>query len=275
MIRLQVLLDRAAFSPGQIDGLHGENTRQAIAAYREAKNIGAGDLADAALLQSLASTDNGPVTADYVLTQADVSGPFSPAPNGEELSAQAANGTNFTTARERIAERFHISEILLQALNPGVDFMRAGQTLIVPVLRATPLPAVARIEVNKTERAVRAFDASGTLVAFYPATIGSGDNRSPSGNLTVVGVANEPDYLYDPSRLTYGPRDKKINVPAGPNNPVGTVWIDLSKDTYGIHGTPDPSKIGKTASHGCVRLTNWDAEQLAAAVKPGVAVRFV
>jgi lipoprotein-anchoring transpeptidase ErfK/SrfK len=129
--------------------------------------------------------------------------------------------------------------------------------------------------VDKTERSVRAFDEAGTLVAFYPATIGSGDNRSPSGNLTVVGVANEPDYLYDPSRLTFGKGGEKVSVPAGPNNPVGTVWIDLSRDTYGIHGTPDPSKIGKTASHGCVRLTNWDAEQLAAAVKPGVAVRFV
>ena len=139
----------------------------------------------------------------------------------------------------------------------------------------TPLPAVARIEVDKREKAVKAFDASGALIAFYPATIGSGDNRSPSGNLTVVGVANEPDYLYDPARLSYGPGGKKVSVPAGPNNPVGTVWIDLSRDTYGIHGTPDPSKIGKTASHGCVRLTNWDAEHLAAAVKPGVPVKFV
>jgi len=274
LIRLQVLLDRSAFSPGMIDGLHGENTRQAIAAYREAKGLGSGDLADAALLQSLSASDPDPVTAQYTLTQMDVSGPFS-SPPGQDLAAQAVAGTRFSTARERMAERYHISEALLAALNPGVDFTSAGQTLMVPALRNTPLPEVARIEVDKAERAVRAFDGSGTLVAFYPATIGSEDNPTPGGDLTVVGVAPEPDYLYDPSRLTFGKGGPRVTVPAGPNNPVGTVWIDLSRDTYGIHGTPDPSRIGKTASHGCVRLTNWDAEQLAAAVRPGVHVRFV
>ena len=274
MIRLQVLLDRSSFSPGVIDGLHGENVRQAIAAYREARGLGTGDAVDAALIQSLATADAQPVTTEYTLTQADVSGPFSPPPAGEDLSVQAAQGTNFSTARERIAERFHMSEALLQALNPSVDFARAGVAILIPALIDRPLPQVARIEVDKAEKAVKAYDAAGTLVAFYPATIGSGDNLSPSGNLTVVGVAPEPDYLYDPSRLTFGKGKERVTVPAGPNNPVGTVWIDLSRDTYGIHGTPDPSKIGKTASHGCVRLTNWDAEQLAAAVRPGVEVRF-
>lgn len=274
LLRLQILLDRAAFSPGEIDGLHGENTRLAVAEYRKAKGLGSGDVADAALLQSLATTDSAPVTAEYRLIQADVSGPFSPPP-GNDLAVQAAAGTDYSTARERIAERFHISEILLQALNPGVNFTIAGAAILVPALRDTPLAAVARIEVDKTDRAVRAFDASGTLVAYYPATIGSGDNPTPSGSLTVVGVAPHPDYLYDPSRLSFGKGGEKVVVPAGPNNPVGAVWIDLSRDTYGIHGTPDPSKVGKTASHGCVRLTNWDARRLAAAVKPGVTVRFV
>ena len=274
MIRLQILLDRSAFSPGQIDGLHGENTRQAIAAYREAKNLGSGDVADAALLQSLTSADAGPVTQDYVLTTADVSGPFSPPPS-EDLKAQAAAGTNYSTALERIAERFHVSESLLQTLNPGVDFRTAGARIMVPVLNMTPLGAVARIEVDKREKAVRAYDASDTLIAFYPATIGSGDNPSPSGEVKVNGVARAPDYTYDPSKLSYGPGGDKVIVPAGPNNPVGAVWIDLDRPSYGIHGTPNPTKIGKSASHGCVRLTNWDAQQLAAAVKPGVMVRFL
>lgn len=275
MLRIQILLDRSAFSPGQIDGLGGENTRQAIAAYRKANDLGAGDQADAALLQALTTADGGPVTGEYVLTQADVSGPFSPPP-GEDMAAQAANGVNYSTALERIAERFHISETLLQGLNPGVDFRSAGARIVVPQVDSPALAEVARIDVDKAEKAIRAYDASGKLVAFYPATIGSTDTPSPSGNgLKVNGVARAPDYTYDPSRLSYGPGGEKVVVPAGPNNPVGSVWIDLSKDTFGIHGTPDPAKIGKTASHGCVRLTNWDAEQLAAAVKPGVTVRFI
>jgi lipoprotein-anchoring transpeptidase ErfK/SrfK len=274
MIRLQILLDRSAFSPGQIDGLHGENTRQAIEAYREANNLGTGDVPDAALLQSLTATDAGPVTQDYVLTTADVSGPFSPPPT-EDLKAQAAAGTNYSTALERIAERFHVSEALLQTLNPGVNFQSAGARILVPALNMTPLASVARIEVDKSAKAIRAYDASDKMIAFYPATIGSGDNPSPSGEVKINGVARAPDYTYDPAKLSYGPGGDKVIVPAGANNPVGAVWIDLDRPSYGIHGTPDPTKIGKSASHGCVRLTNWDAQQLAAAVKPGVMVRFV
>lgn len=274
LLRIQVLLDRSAFSPGMIDGLAGENTRQAIEAFRKANDLGDGDMADQALLDRLIATDAAPVTADYVLTAADVAGPFNPPPV-QDLTALAAAGTNFSSPRERLAERFHITEGLLQGLNPGVDFSKAGQRIVVPAVDDAPLAPVARVVVDKSEKAVRAYDATGRLLAFYPATIGSSDRPAPSGVLTVKGVANTPVYTYDPRRLTYGPGGRKVVIPAGPNNPVGTVWIDLSRDTYGIHGSPDPSKIGKTASHGCVRLTNWDVEQLAAAVKPGVVVRFI
>ncbi|WP_284223804.1 L,D-transpeptidase family protein, partial [Brevundimonas denitrificans] len=262
------------YSPGVIDGLGGENTREAIAAWGKANGLSADGGADAALLQALASADAGPVMTQYVLTAADVAGPFSP-PAGDDLAATARAGTNFTSALERLAERFHVTEALLQGLNPGVDFRRAGQTLVVPAVNDAPLTGVARIVVDKTERSARAFDASGALLAFYPATIGSSERPAPSGTVTVVGVAPAPDYTYDPARVSYDRGDERVVVPAGPNNPVGTVWIDLSRDTYGIHGSPDPSKIGKTASNGCVRLTNWDAEQLAAGVKPGVEVRFI
>ena len=274
LVRLQILLDRSPFSPGVIDGLAGDNTRQAIAAWRKANDLGAGDAADAALLQRLAAADAGPVMTTYVLTAADLAGPFSPPP-GTDLAAQAAAGAHYSSARERLAERFHVTEALLQGLNPGVDFRRPGQTLVVPAVADRPLGEVARIVIDKTDRSARAFDASGRLLAFYPATIGSSERPAPSGTLRVVGVAPEPDYTYDPAKLSYGPGDRKFVIPAGPNNPVGSVWIDLSRDSYGIHGTPDPSKIAKSASHGCVRLTNWDAEQLAASVKPGVEVRFI
>lgn len=274
LVRLQILLDRSRFSPGVIDGLGGENTRQAIAAWRKANNLGEGGTADPDLLQRLAAFDAGPVMARYTLTAADIAGPFSPPPNGE-LADLVRDGVHFSGPLERLAERFHVTEALLQGLNPGVDFRRAGQTIVVPAVTDAPLDGVARIVVDKTERSARAFDAAGTLLAFYPATIGSNERPAPSGTVTVVGVAPEPDYTYDPDRVSYDRGDARLVVPAGPNNPVGTVWIDLSRDTYGIHGSPDPSKIGKTASNGCVRLTNWDAEQLAAGVKPGVVVRFI
>lgn len=272
LIRVQILLDRSAFSPGVIDGLAGDNTRQAAAAFRRASGM-TGDAVDADLLRKLAETDRSAAMTSYTLTEADLAGPFSPPPG--DLASQAENGVNYTSARERVAERFHITEPLLQALNPDVDFRRAGVRIVVPAVSANALPEVTRIVVDKTERSLRAFDASNRLVAFYPATIGSTERPAPSGTLSVVGVAKEPDYTYDPAKLSYDRGPRKVTVPAGPNNPVGSTWIELSRASYGIHGTPDPSKVAKTASNGCIRLTNWDAEQLAAAVRPGVEVRFV
>jgi len=273
LVRVQILLDRSTFSPGIIDGLHGTNLRQAAAAWRKANGL-TGDAIDAELLRKLTEADGGEVMGNHTLTPADVAGPFSPPPG--DFAEQAANGVRYTSALERLAEHFHIAPALLQGLNPGVDFTRAGQTIVVPRIGAAPLPGeVDHIVVDKAEGSVRAFAEDGRLLAFYPATIGSGDNPTPSGVVRVNGVARNPDYTYDPSKLSFDRGDRKIVIPAGPNGPVGVVWIDLNKPSYGIHGTPDPEKIGKTASHGCVRLTNWDAWQLAAAVKPGVEVRFV
>ena len=276
LIRAQILLDRAAFSPGVIDGLGGDNSRQAIAAYEKANELPEDGILDPAVFAKLTAADKGTVLQDYTLTDADIAGPYLGAVP-ETLEAQAAlESIGYATIEEALAERFHTTETMLATLNPGVDLSRAGTVLVVPAVSPTKLSAdVARITVDKTERSVRAFDASGKLIAFYPATIGSTDRPAPSGTVTVVGIAPEPNYTYDPTRVTYDRGDKKLVIPAGPNNPVGSVWIDLSRDTYGIHGTPDPSKIGKSFSSGCVRLTNWDAEQLAASVKAGVEVQFI
>ena len=143
---------------------------------------------------------------------------------------------------------------------------------------ATPLAKgdVARIEVSKAKAEVTAYDDKGQILAIYPATVGSKERPSPSGSHRVNGVAWNTDYVYDPAKLHWGPRSHgKLHIKPGPNNPVGVVWIALNAPSYGIHGTPDPTTIGKTASHGCVRLTNWDAVALAQGVKPGVMVDFV
>ena len=273
IVRAQILLDRARFSPGIIDGLDGGNLHRALAAFKAANGLpDNGDL-DQAVFARLTQAAS-PVTTHYTITAADVAGPFRPVPT--KLEDQAAlSALNYASAFEALAEKFHVSEALLSALNPNANFESVGATIVVPAVTAAPLPApVTRIVVDKGDSAVRAYGSDGTLLAFYPATIGSSERPAPTGRLTVVGVANEPDYTYDPERVSYDRGSRKLVVPAGPNNPVGSVWIELSRDTYGIHGTPEPSEIAKTASNGCVRLTNWSAEQLAAAVKPGVEVIF-
>jgi lipoprotein-anchoring transpeptidase ErfK/SrfK len=281
VIRAEVLLARTRFSPGVVDGQYGSNFAHAIAAYQTAQNLPSNGTVDAATWRSLLGQPDAarPVARSYVITAADVAGPFAP-DVGEDfvkLSALAA-GPQFNSPLEALAERFHMSQALLTALNPGVNFATAGQVIVV-VDDAHPGLAkgqVARIDVSKSGASARAFDASSALIAFYPATVGSTERPSPSGTHKVVGVAWNPDYTYDPAKLKWGPRKAgKLVVKPGPNNPVGMVWIDLNAPSYGIHGTADPDTIGKTASHGCVRLTNWDAVALAAGVKPGVEVQFI
>lgn len=273
--RAQILLDRANFSPGVIDGLGGDNTRQAIAAFEKAAGLPQDGVLDAEVFRRLTAGDDGRVLTDYTITAADLSGPFIGQVPANLPDMAKLKTVGYATPLEMLAEKFHMTEGLLQALNPGVDFAKAGQTIVVAAVAQTDLAAeVAHIVVDKAERSVRVYDAADKLLAFYPATIGSSARPAPSGEVTVVGVAPEPNYTYDPDRVSYDRGDRKVIVPPGPNNPVGSVWIDLSRDTYGIHGTPDPSKVGKTFSSGCVRLTNWDAEQLASKVKPGVRVTF-
>ncbi|MHB1109785.1 MAG: L,D-transpeptidase, partial [Devosia sp.] len=171
--------------------------------------------------------------------------------------------------------RFHMDADLLEALNPGTAY-RAGDVVFVAAFGPNRTGKVARIEADKSLRQVRAYDASGTLLAAYPATIGSQETPSPTGTHVVQGVATMPDYTYNPKvNFQQGDNTEILKIPPGPNGPVGTIWIDLSQPTYGIHGTPEPSLIDKVASHGCVRLTNWDAEELAELVTPGVTVEFL
>lgn len=275
LLRAEVLLARAHFSPGVIDGQEGGNLQNAISAFETAHDLTVDGKMDEKVWAALA-VDRRPVLTDYTITAEDVKGPFLAKIPTDMAEMAKLPALGFTSPVEELAERFHMDEALLRSLNPGIDFGVAGAKIVVAALGAEKLPApVTRVEVDKTRRQVRAYDGE-TLLAVYPATVGSTERPAPDGDWAVRTVAPNPTYTYDPSRLTFGKASNgKLTIKAGPNNPVGSTWIDLTKDTYGIHGTPDPRLVGKTASHGCVRLTNWDVRQLSLAVKKGTVVAFV
>jgi lipoprotein-anchoring transpeptidase ErfK/SrfK len=275
MLDAQILLDRTSFSPGVIDGLGGANVSHAVRAFRQAHGLPAGDRVDDQLLTKLREVSPGPVLVKHTVTEADLNRPYVPSIPKDFAEQAKLEHLGYTSASEALAERFHVSEELLRALNPGVELDKAGAEVLVPASRTGKFGGeIARIEVDKKASAVRVFGTDKKLLAVYPATIGSADMPSPEGSMQVESVATEAVYYFDPQKLKFGP-DKKLQIAAGPNNPVGGVWIDLSKDGYGIHGAPEPGLIRKTSSHGCVRLTNWDAHELARAVKPGVQVEFI
>jgi lipoprotein-anchoring transpeptidase ErfK/SrfK len=272
LIRLQVLLDRAHASPGVIDGLPGDNTDKAIRAFETMRNLEVDGKADAALWSALAA-DDAKTTEIYTLTQADLDERFVPDMPSDYGELAKLEWLGYRGVAEMLAERFHMDEDLLRLLNPDIDAPKLGQKVLVVDPGAGPEGKVAKIVVDKSLGELIAYDADDKILLISPATIGSEGTPSPSGTMKVNGSAPAPVYEYNPDKnFQQGDNDKKLTLPGGPNGPVGIMWIDLSKPTYGIHGTPDPSKIDKTASHGCVRLTNWDAEALAKLVQPAKTV---
>ena len=288
-LALQVALDKAGFSPGTLDGRPGSNTKKALEAYKKA-NGGEPPAVE-------------PVTR-YQLTEADIAGPYEPDIPADLVEQAKLKTMNYRTPLEALAERFHATPALLQRLNPKATFT-AGEELVVPNVEPMLLPAVppksavratdaekkaqaaaaqdalkakpdVTVVVSKSSSALTVTGADGKVVMYAPVTTGSEKDPLPIGSWKVNGVSLYPPFRYNPDLFwDADPTHTKAVIPAGPNNPVGLVWVDISKEHYGLHGTPEPGTIGRAESHGCVRLTNWDALRLASLVKPGTPVEFV
>jgi lipoprotein-anchoring transpeptidase ErfK/SrfK len=271
---LQILLDRAGASPGVIDGKFGSKVDKAIIGYRAITGENLRSTDAEGIKKALQETGGDPFTT-YTISATDAAGPFV-ASVPEDYSEKAKlQRLGYTSVSEMLAEKFHMDEAYLKSLNPEANFGRAGTIIRVANTGKPVVAKVARIVADKTKKQVRAYDAEDKLIAVYPATIGSSDTPSPTGTHAVSRVAFDPEYTYNPKvNFKQGQNDKILTIPPGPNGPVGSIWIALDKPTYGIHGTPEPSTIGKTESHGCVRLTNWDAKELAEIVDAGVPVEF-
>lgn len=272
----QIALDQRNFSPGCIDGKLGMQTRRAIMAWQEANGIKVDGVMGPETEQTLIGTNTTWFT-QYALTEEDVTG-FAPSSESWKVRSEMESLPH-TTLLERVAERFHATEQFIQTLNSDVDFTNAvaGTVLNVPsVLVPKQFDRAASVRVNVRKKIVVAYGFNDRIIGFFPCSIGKDREKRPVGELTVVVVAPNPNYTWDPEVFPESPESQtigsKLIINPGPNNPVGTFWIGLSRPGYGIHGTPKPEEIGKTESHGCFRLANWNVETLAKMIEIGTPV---
>lgn len=270
VLRVQILLDRAHFSVGEIDGTYGGNMWNTVKAYQASHNLPPDGVVTPDTWNAL-DADTQPALVTYTIADNDLAGPFYKIPS-DMLEQAKLPALGYTSVAEELGERFHVNPKLLQQLNTGKELDKAGEQILVPNVGRAPLTGqAAEVVVKKACSCVEVFDAQNQLLAHYPATMGSEHDPLPLGEWKLMKPLLNPVFHYN-SDLFWDANEKnaKANIKPGPNNPVGVAWVGLSKEHYGIHGTPEPANIGKTQSHGCIRLTNWDAWELASMVQPGM-----
>ena len=298
VLHVQVILDRLGFSPGMLDGQRGMSLTAAIKGFQESRNLPQTGEVDPATSRALKPYAGIEATKTLTLTEDVLRYPYTPQiPHGEDKQA-GMRALNYRSPMEKLAEMFHTTPDVLMALNspttrlaPGTKVVfpnalptsREYDSSLSPEWRATlnmlnvdaNVPKAAKIVVDKSDSVLRVLDGKGKLVAQFQVTTGSTHDPLPIGDWKINGPDYNPKFAYNPKLFwDASNNDAKAMLPPGPNGPVGVVWLDLSKEHYGIHGTPEPSLIGRTASHGCVRLTNWNAARLSLMVKPGTPVVF-
>lgn len=273
--RAHVMLNNTHASPGAIDGSNGKNTLKAIASFQQMNGLTPTGELTKETWDALVAKQTKPAYVEYTITEADLKGPYAESiPSDYALQAKM-KGLYYTRVTEMLGEKFHMDENFLKKINPTATFKKAGEKIIVANVRNDLPEDIHLIVAHKGARQLYLFNSRNQMIASFPATIGSTDTPSPTGTYKVVGVAKNPWYSYSPSNFVQGNNLKPLSLPPGPNAPVGNIWIGLSKKSFGIHGTPSPSLISKTASHGCIRLTNWDANDLGNKVRSGVTVKFL
>ena len=302
MLSVQVALDRAGFSPGEIDGRGGPKTRLALSEFQKSANLRPTGVVNEETLGALRAPAE-PVI-DYTITQQDVAGPFIDAMPRDMMESAKLPALAYTSPLEALAEKFHASQAFLKTLNPEAKWA-AGETIKVPAVEPFELPAktdkpaapakqaaakpasgtaptagakpapsaAVEVVISGATKSLVVRDGGGKILMHAPVTVGSTKDPLPIGDWKVTGVSWNPPFNYNPDLFwDADPSHAKAKIPPGPNNPVGVVWVDINKPHFGLHGTPEPSTIGRTESHGCIRLTNWDATRLARLVTVGTKV---
>lgn len=272
LLRAQVLLDRAHFSSGEIDGRSGSNFKAALTGFQRSRGLPADGQLGPKSWEAL-EQEAVPSLIDYTLVDADVKGPYVKLPE-DMIERSKLSTLGYTSIEEALGERFHASPKLLRKLNPDAKFDAAGTVIKVPnVTDAAAISGASKVVVDRSGRMLMVEDAEGKVIGQFPASTGSKHDPLPVGDWKIDSIAVDPVFYYNPELFwDADPSHSKAQLPPGPNNPVGLVWIDLSKEHYGIHGTPEPSRVGKTESHGCIRVTNWTAKLLVDSVKAGMPV---